>query len=91
MHLTPTVLHIERLCLNHGPFQLGIIHGIKGAILLQITHTHLGVGVRAARNLGGTSVPHKREEGERALSARVHGWNMAAQPPRAANGITHAN
>jgi hypothetical protein len=49
----------------------------------------MGVGVciagaaRATRNYGGAVVPHKREVGERARSARVHEWNMAVQPPRA--------
>jgi hypothetical protein len=41
------------------------------------------VGARAARNRGAAAVPRKREAGERARSARVHGWNMAAHPPRA--------
>jgi hypothetical protein len=49
----------------------------------------MGVGVRIARaaravhTYGGAVVQRKREAGERARSARVHEWNMAAQPPRA--------
>jgi hypothetical protein len=48
----------------------------------------MGVGVciardaRAAHNYGGAVVPRKREVGELARSARVHEWNMGAQPPR---------
>jgi hypothetical protein len=37
----------------------------------------------AALNYGGAFVPRNREAGERARSARVHEWNLAAQPPRA--------
>jgi hypothetical protein len=46
----------------------------------------MGVGVciaRTSHNYGGAAVPRMRKAGERAWSARVHEWNMAAQPPRA--------